>query len=227
MKVAERIAAAPREFGSELTLSAGIGTAAATAALAIALPLAWSMRVSTARVRRVPWLRLGGLALCLTLPGPLMAIGIIHVLNRPPESAFEALSALYDSNFAPWLAQTLRALPLVTLVLWPALASIPQPTLDMATIDGAGWWRRLWRIAIPQRWPAVAAAWLVGLAVAVGELAATVLVIPPQPSTTLSVRVFQLLHYGVDDRVAAIGLVMVGGIATLTGIAAALLMRNK
>jgi hypothetical protein len=37
--------------------------------------------------------------------------------------------------------------------------------------------------------------------------------------------VFQLLHYGVDDRVAAICLVMVAGIAALTGIAATLLKR--
>jgi iron(III) transport system permease protein len=82
------------------------------------------------------------------------------------------------------------------------------------------------RIALPQRWPAAAAAWLIGLAIAVGELAATVLVIPPQPSTAISVRVFQLLHYGVDDRVAAICLVMVAGIGALTGIAAVLLRRR-
>ena len=60
--------------------------------------------------------------------------------------------------------------------------------------------------------------------IAVGELAATVLVMPPQRgATALSIQVFQLLHYGVDDRVAAICLVMVFAIASITGIAAALL----
>jgi ABC-type spermidine/putrescine transport system permease subunit II len=99
--------------------------------------------------------------------------------------------------------------------------------LDAATVDGAGWWRRLLQIAIPQRRTAIAAAWLVGLAVAVGELAATVLVMPPQRgATALSIQVFQLLHYGVDDRVAAICLVMVASIAALTGIAAVLLKRK-
>ena len=44
MKVVERVAAAPREFRGELWLSAWLGAAAATAALVIALPLAWSMR---------------------------------------------------------------------------------------------------------------------------------------------------------------------------------------
>ncbi len=204
-------------------LSTKIGAAAATAALAIGVPLAWSMRLA----RRTPWLRLTAIALCLTIPGPLLGLALVRLLNRPSDSPLAFLSVLYDSNFAPWLVQTIRALPMVTLILWPALSTIPQVMLDAAAIDGAGWWGRLLRIALPQRWPAAAAAWLVGFAIAVGELAATVLVIPPQQSTAISVRVFQLLHYGVDDRVAAICLVMVAGIAILTGIAAVLLKRRR
>lgn len=221
-KVVERLAAAPGEFRGELWLSARIGAAAATAAVAIALPLAWSMH----RARPGDWRTLSGLALCLTLPGPVLGIATIRLLNRPADSLGAPLAMLYDSNFAPWAVQTLRALPMVFLIVWPALRSIPPAVLDAAATEGVGRWRQLLRVAVPQRWPAVAAAWLVGLAVAVGELAATVLVIPPQPSTAIAVRVFQLLHYGVDDRVAAICLVIVFGIASLTGIAAALARRT-
>jgi iron(III) transport system permease protein len=221
-KVVERLFAAPVEFSGELWLSAGIGAMAATAALAIALPLAWSMRLA----RGIPYLRMFGLALCLTIPGPVLGLATIHLLNRPPDSPFASLAVLYDSNFAPWLVQTIRALPLVALTMWPALASVPQPMLDAAATEGAGRWRQLWHIALPQRWLAVVAAWLVGFAVAVGELAATVLVLPPQTSTAISVRVFQMLHYGVDDRLAAICLVMIAAIAALTGIAVALLRRK-
>jgi iron(III) transport system permease protein len=221
-KVAERVAAAPAEFRGDLWLSIRIGAAAATAAVVIAIPLAWSMRSA----RGVAWLRLAVLALCLTIPGPLLGVGLIHVLNRPANSPLAVLSWLYDTNFAPWIAQTIRALPMATLILWPALASIPQVMLDAAATEGSGSLGRLLRIALPQRWPAAAAAWLVGLAIAISELAATVLVIPPQQATAISVRIFQLLHYGVDDRVAAISLLMVGGIAALTGTAAALLKRR-
>jgi ABC-type spermidine/putrescine transport system permease subunit II len=49
---------------------------------------------------------------------------------------------------------------------------------------------------------------------------------PTQGASALSIRVFQDLHFGVDDRVAAICLVMVAAIATLTGIAAVLLKRK-
>ena len=89
--------------------------------------------------------------------------------------------------------QTIRTLPIVTLILWPALASVPQVMLDTAAMDGTGWWGRLLRIAVPQRWPAIAAAWLIAFAVAIGELAATILVMPPQRgATALSIQVFQL-----------------------------------
>jgi iron(III) transport system permease protein len=218
-KVVERVVAAPGEFRGDLWLSLRIGVVAATTALAIATLLAWSMRSA----RGTPWLRLALLALCLTIPGPLLGVGLIRLLNRPVDSPLGVLGWLYDTNFGPWLVQTIRAVPAATLVLWPALVSVPQAMLDTAATEGSGWLGRLVRIALPQRWPAVAAAWLVGLAIAIGELAGTVLVIPPQPATTISVRVFQLLHYGVDDRVAAMSLVMVSGIAALTWISATLL----
>jgi iron(III) transport system permease protein len=214
-KVLERLAAAPGEFAGDLWLTLQVSSAAATAALVLGMPLAWSLRLA----RRPPVLRLVALAACLAIPGPLLGIGVIRLLNQPPSSALAFLAALYDSQFAPWLVQMIRALPLVTLVLWFALASIPQSVLDAAVVDGAGWWNRLLRIALPQRWPAAFAAWLVGLAVAAGELAATVLVVPPGRSTAITVRIFQLLHYGVDDRVAAISLVLalaMGLIAALT-----------
>jgi len=216
-KAVAKVSDAPREFGGDLWLSAKWAAAAATGALCIGLPLAWSIRCA----RRTPIARLLVLAFCFTIPGPVLGIAVIRFLNQPPASPIAFLAPLYDSYFATWLVQTIRALPLVTLALWAALVSIPPAMLDAAALDGAGWWRRLLQIALPQRWPAVAAAWLVGFAIAFGELAATVLVLPPDRSTAITVRVFQLLHYGADDRVAAISLlvaVIVAGI-TLAGAA--------
>jgi iron(III) transport system permease protein len=222
-KVAERVAAAPGEYRGDLWLSVRIGVAAATAAVAIALPLAWVMRSH----RGVTWIALAALGACLTIPGPLLGVGLIRLLNRPDDSLFSFLTVLYDTNFAPWLVQTVRALPITTLITWPALASLPQAVLDAAATEGSGPWGRLFRIALPLRWPAVAAAWLLALAIGMGELGATILVIPPQQSTAISVRIFQLLHYGVDDRVAAICLVMVAGIVVLSYVANTLLRRGS
>lgn len=251
VKLASQVAKAPIEFRGELAVSGLIGTAAASAAVLIALPIAWRLRramgfcscgksLAKDSARRptpsgptstgptpIQMLVLVAIAWGMTIPGPLVGLGLIHLFNRPPDSFFAPLATLYDSNFTPWLAQTLRATPIAILILWPALASVPQSLLDAAAADGAPPWRRLLRIALPQRWHAIAAAWLIALAVAIGELAATILVMPPQTgASALSIRIFQLLHFGVDDRVAAICLAMTALLATLTGIANWLMQRK-
>jgi len=67
----------------------------------------------------------------------------------------------------------------------------------------AGPLRRLVLIALPNRLAAVALAWVVAFAVALGDLGATILVVPPGVET-LSIQVFGLLHSGQDDLAAGI-----------------------
>lgn len=228
-----RLASTPKQFLGELTLSCEIGSAAATAAVLFGLLISWSWRNTRSgdAIWRPTPLRIAALAiiaLCLTLPGPLLGLGVISLLNQPPSSPLSILATLYDSNFSPWLVQSIRTLPIATLILWPALASVPQVMLDTAATDGTGHWGQLFRIAVPQRWAAIVAAWLVAFAVAIGELAATILVMPPQlGATALSIQIFQLLHYGVDDRIAAICLMLVALIAALTGISTKLMTNDE
>jgi len=128
-------------------------------------------------------------------------------LNRPE---IPGLFELYDhSILAPWLALGFRSLPAALLVLWHGFRTVPQAVLDSAAVDGAGSVGQLLRIVLPMRWPTVVLAWLVGLAVAIGDLAASILVVPPG-LTTLSIHIFGLLHYGVEDQAAAICLAMIG-----------------
>ena len=142
----------------------------------------------------------------LAVPGPILGIAIIRLLNRPE---VPGLVWLYDrSILAPWLAAYLRSLPIATLIMWHALQTVPKELLESAMIDGAGPLTRLWRIALPMRWPAAAAAWLAALAISLGDLAASILVVPPGVET-LSIRIFGLLHYGVEDQVAGICLAMI------------------
>jgi ABC-type spermidine/putrescine transport system permease subunit II len=73
----------------------------------------------------------------------------------------------------------------------------------MARLDGLSFPGQLYRLA----WPLRRQLFLVGgcltHAVAAGDLAATQLVTPPGVRT-LAMRVFSLLHAGVDDQVAGI-----------------------
>jgi iron(III) transport system permease protein len=110
-------------------------------------------------------------------------------------------------------------------MLWYGLRSIPAEILDAAVLDGAGPLTCLLRVALPQRVAVIAAGWLVAMAVALGDLAASVLIVPPGV-TTLAIRVFNLVHYGVEDRLAGICLFTLVAMALVAGAAFLLLPRG-
>ncbi|MFV2070195.1 MAG: ABC transporter permease [Pirellulales bacterium] len=214
-KAAGLVASSPWEFATELKWSLTIGAAASTTAIGISVLLAWLAR--RGRLQSLPIVLTA--AICLALPGPSIGLGLIHLLNRPDDSL---LTWLYDRTLlAPWIAQTFHALPLTLLIVWYALVTIPAEMIDRAVADGAGPIRRLLCVAVPYRAAEIGAAWLVGLVLAMGELAATLLTAPPG-MPTLSVRLFGLLHYGVDDRLAALCLSEIVCVTTVLAVAGTL-----
>ncbi len=209
------VATSPWSYADEFRWSLVIGGLAATSAVAVGVLLAWLSR----RGGVAALLILALMAACLSLPGPLLGLGLIWALNRPE---FPWLADLYDySILAPCVALTLRALPLTALVLWHALRSVPEETLEAAMLDGAGWWTRLFLIALPQRRSALMLAWLVAFAISLADLAASILVVPPGVMT-LPIQIFGKLHYGQEDDVAGICLALIGLFALLAAAAAGL-----
>jgi len=198
-----------RAFGWSLA----IGGLAATAAAVAAIALAWPARRGGRRA--VPALVVT--AVFLALPGPVVGLGIIWLFNFPNS---RRLFWLYDQPIpAPWMALTLRAVPLATLIMWHALRSVPADLLQSAGIDGAGPLRRLWSVALRCRLSAVALAWIVALAVALGDLGASFLVVPPGVEI-LSMLIREKVHSGQEFEVAGICLALVLLFAAVAGLAA-------
>jgi iron(III) transport system permease protein len=191
-------ARSPARYSRELFWSFAPGVLAATSAVAAALPAAWLAR--RGGWRQAPLAT--SAAIALAVPGPLLGLATIWLLNR------NQTAWLYDHTVAgPWLVQWVRVWPLVALVVACALRSIPREETQSAALEGAGPLATLARIGLAQRLPAVAAAWLAALALAIGELAATHLVTPPGMQS-LAFRIFDLLHAGVEDQVASICLAL-------------------
>jgi iron(III) transport system permease protein len=207
-RAAVNFAASVWEFRRELGWSLVTGAAAATGSLVLAVLLAWPAQRGGCRL----WPALVLIAICFATPGPFIGLALSWLLNMPNQ---RLLNWLYDrSILAPTLALTIRALPLVTLIVLFALRSVPRRTLEAAALDGAGPWRQLFLIALPQRIAALAGAWLVGLAVALGDLSASFLVLPAGFSP-LSRRIFEEVHYGVPDRIAGITLAAIAMMCVL------------
>ncbi len=201
-KCLNTILMAPVKCQRECYWSLLIGTLAATAATLAAIPLAWAARRSHRLAAAVMLVAI----VCLALPGPLLGLTIIVLLNNP---RVPWLNWLYDNSIlAPWLALTIRALGPAVLVVWHAVRTIPQAMLDSAATEGCGTLGQLWFIVLPQRWSAMVVAWLIGLSLALGDLTASSLVLPPGEET-LAVHIFNLVHYGVQDQVAGICLALI------------------
>ena len=206
------------DYGAEFGWTLLISGLAATAALALAAPLAWLARRGGSR--SVP--ALATAAVCLVTPGPLVGLGVIWWLDRDIPLAIW----LYDRTvLAPVLAMLVRILPIAILLCWYALRSVSDDVLDSAAAEGAGPCRRFWLIAAPQRLSAIGAAWLAAFVVATGDLACSILVVPPGV-TTVPIKVFGLIHYGVDDQVAGICLTSLVGFVITAGTAIWLFRRS-
>jgi iron(III) transport system permease protein len=214
VKCAKIVVLAPWTCQRECFWSLLIGGLAATAATVAAIPLAWAARRS--RTRAVAVLSIA--ITCLAVPGPLLGLAVISLLNNP---RVPALIWLYDhSILAPWLVLTIRALGPAVLVMWHAMRTIPQVMLDSAAADGCGPIGQLIYVVLPQRRSAICVAWLIGLALALGDLTASNLVMPPGVQT-LAIHIFNLVHYGVEDQVAGICLALL----LLFGLVAAAVAR--
>ncbi len=113
----------------------------------------------------------------------------------------------------------LRTLPYAVLVLWPAVRSLPKAYFEAASLEGYGPWGQARRVALPLTRPAIAAAWGVSFALALGELPAANLSAPPGVML-LSVRIWELLHRGVESHLAGMALLMLALIALAGSVAA-------
>jgi len=205
------VAESPHLYGEEIRWSLGLGATAATFAWLLSLAAWWGRRGSwsTGAVLAV-------VALGLAIPGPFIGRGLIRLFDHPDLPWF---NYFYDHTAAvPMLAQMIRAFPLVLLLVWQAFASLPREIEELASLDGASLGDRWLRVVYPLRWPALACAWIAGLALAMGDLGGSVLVKPANVNT-VSWMIFELLHSGVDDRLAGLCLVWSGLFMGITAAA--------
>jgi iron(III) transport system permease protein len=199
-------------------LALSLKVAALTAILTV--PIAWCLVVFAQRNELGAWVLSGIVALLFALPGPVVGIGVKLALDQPyrwwgadPSSVGGQLAGLFDGiarspAVLVWL-HCLRALPFAIGVLWPVRRLVNRRLLEAAAIDGAGPWARFRFVELPACSAAILAAALVSGVLSIGELGGSVIVTPAgqQP---LSVRIFTFAHYGLENHLAGICLVLLG-----------------
>ena len=135
------------------------------------------------------------------LPGVLLGIGLIELLNRP----WAAL--LYQSAAIVILAFVIRYLAVGWNAVAHAFQAVDRDLTDVARLDGASRWQMLRYVQWPQVAPQAAAAWYVVFLLCLWDVESMILVVPPG-GETLALRVFNLLHYGHNAQVNALCLAL-------------------
>ena len=149
------------------------------------------------------WRRPLGLALWLPffMPGVLLGIGLIWVFNR------RGLTAFYQSSAIVFLAYVVRYAALGWNTVARALRSGDPTLVDLARLEGASAWQILRHIHWPQIAAQIGAAWYVTYLLCLWDVETLVLIVPPG-GESLSLRVFNLLHYGHNPQVNALCLLL-------------------
>jgi ABC-type Fe3+ transport system permease subunit/DNA-binding beta-propeller fold protein YncE len=160
----------------------------ATIVIALAL-LTWRMRLDSA------------LWLPFFMPGVLLGIGLIWVFNR------RGLSAIYQSAAIVFLAYAIRYAGLGWNTVARAIRSGDPSLLAMARLEGANAWQTFRHIHWPQTSAQLGAAWYVTYLLCLWDVETLVLIVPPG-GETLSLRIFNLLHYGHNSQVNALCLLL-------------------
>jgi iron(III) transport system permease protein len=162
-----------------------------------AIPISYLL----ARVRKnwIAWLIL---LLPLSFPASFVGIGEIALWN----SVFGGL--LYGTDWIPWLTNLARFLPLAVLVMSALAGTLDQNLIEMTRLFQQNPLRRLLQIYLPLILPAIFVSFILVFVFSLGELSATMLVLPPGKST-LTLRIFNFLHYGSPQSVADLSLMLV------------------
>lgn len=166
-------------------------------------------------------------SLVLALPGPILGLGLkasIELLMNLEDAlglaGFHPARALLYQGAGPWQWRALgpwpvpqwwialvRFFPFSLAVLWPVIRLYPAELRESAQTDGASPGRELWSLALPLLLPATLQAALGVAVLSLGEVSAGKLVEIPG-ATTFAHELFNQMHYGVQDRLAALCLVL-------------------
>ncbi len=132
----------------------------------------------------------------LALPAPLVGIALIALWNH------SSTNAIYGSMIMPVLACLMRFIPLTVLILAVYIKRINPICLEAADVYQKNELHGL-RIFLPSILPGLLAALGLVFALAAGELGATLLV-APAGKATLTMKIYNYLHYGATDTVAGL-----------------------
>ena len=138
----------------------------------------------------------------LAIPATVLGIGLIYTWNHP------ATQMIYGTAAILVIAYAARFIPFSLQAILAGMRQISPNLREAALLYQASWCKRTLAIDIPLCLPALAAGWCIAFILCMGELGTTLLVIPPGMGT-IALKIYTLMHYGANQMVAVLALILI------------------
>jgi iron(III) transport system permease protein len=139
----------------------------------------------------------------LAVPATTLGIGLIGVWNR------SLTDVIYGSSIIVLIAYIARFIPYASLVAAAGISQVSIKLEEAALLAGSSWQRILLRILFPLTKRHLMAGFFIVFILAFGDLSTTLLVMPPGRET-IPIKIYNLMHYGADNLVAALCVILIG-----------------
>lgn len=137
----------------------------------------------------------------LTIPAPLIGMGLIGLWNS------QMPVTLHGNLSMPVLALLARFTPFAVILMFAFMKNQNMLLMDASEVFAGSYLRSLRRIILPLLLPGIIGTIAMAFALGLGELGATLMVMPAGDAT-LTMRIYNYLHYGASDIVAGLSLLM-------------------
>ena len=185
-----------------------LGLASATAVMLLAAVASWLVVRTTLPGR---WLVDNLAFLPLVIPGLVLGVAFLYVYLRIP-------IGIYGTLWILLIAYVTRFMPYGMRYASTSMFQIGRELEESAQMSGAGWWQTFRRIVLPLLAPGLVAGWIYVLIVSIRELGSSVLLYSPGREV-LSIAIWENYRNGDLTQVAALGVMMIGGLMVLVAVA--------
>jgi len=184
------------------------------AGIAAMAALLWSFCVTalTATGKPKRWKRLVNLLVLIpwALPGTVVALSIAEAYGQT--NALTGSFILVGTFWILPVVYFLRFMPLVVRAVQASVEQLDRALEEAASVLGANWWRRFWRVRLPLIAPGALAGALLAFVIGLGEYVASVLVFTPG-NRPVSIAIASAMRDFNLGTAAAYGVVLIGMIA--------------
>lgn len=199
---------------SEISYSFYISILTALLSIIPAIFFAYTFYKSKARV----WL-LWVVALPFIIPSPIAGLSLIQIWNMP------LLSFVYQSSLMPAIALISRFTFIEAIILSVSILRIDKALIENMTLHYPGFFNFFICITL-LIWKECLAGVLIVFALSIGEFGVTLLVTPPGYQT-LTIKIYNYLHYGASEIVAVLCLFMLVVMMSISYVVFLLLTGDK